>query len=551
MINLVGVWGLVFGVLVGWGLLISWAWRSLAGPILAGTLTTFQTMWLGYAGLTASLELISLVLPIREVAAALCIAPAIAGYIVQRRVVGRWLGRLRREPRSTITLAIVLVCTATIVAFSASGPVQFYDTGLYHLQAVKWIEAHRAVVGLGNLHMRFGYNNSVHLFAAFTDVFWQGMAVHLATSFLELAVISQCFVEIFSARTPRTRVRQIFCLIALPFFLGLLWTFDISSLSTDLPLAALSFVIVLELISLPRKGLLPIAWLIAIAAVALTTKLGGAPAFVVVAVLALWNLRGVSGRVRVVVLALPALVLAGWVIRGIVTSGWLLYPVFGHLPVSWAVTPARAADDLGNIQSWGRMFGKTPEELSGHGAWFWFSPWLEKFQVTREFVLMIVAAALAAWRAVHGGSSIVRRAGERAALAACGLTLVQWFVGAPQLRYGAYAFWLLAAALIAPQLAPAMRAASTRSLVLIGSLAFINWGGGFAFRASTTSPLVWGRLPAPKHIATTGTHTPGDEVEVPDSGDQCFDAPLPCTPYPGTQTMRDPNDRGAGYAPSP
>ena len=47
-----------------------------------------------------------------------------------------------------------------------------YDTGLYHAQAIRWIEEYGVVPGLANLHSRFGYNSASFALSAFFSETW-------------------------------------------------------------------------------------------------------------------------------------------------------------------------------------------------------------------------------------------------------------------------------------------------------------------------------------------------------------------------------------------
>ena len=68
--------------------------------------------------------------------------------------------------------------------FLALGPHESYDTDLYHLQTIKWIEKYPVVPGLANLHGRIGFNNNIFtLFAltSFEGVFNQEIySIHLS-----------------------------------------------------------------------------------------------------------------------------------------------------------------------------------------------------------------------------------------------------------------------------------------------------------------------------------------------------------------------------------
>ena len=558
MVNVLGVWVVLFAVVLGWGLLVTWTLRRLGGSSLAGSLGTFQIAWLGYAGLQCFLQLASFALAINTLVFAASCLPAAAGYVLHRRSVAR---RARdawsRRRRVTLVVAVVTLLTAIVVAYAACDKVALYDTGLYHLQAVKWMSRYPVVVGLGNLHMRFGYNNSVHLFGAYTDALWEGVAAHLANGFLLACALSHWFAEILTARTPRGRVRQVYCLLTLPWLLTKIWTGEVSSLSTDLPLAIFALLFALELLSLAKVSRdrlgLPLALIATLAAVAVTTKLGGM-ALVVVAGVAIVALAGkdIVTRRWLIILALPALLVVGWLARGVVLSGWLVYPVFGHLPLSWSVPRTLAAFDYGNIQSWSRMQGTPPEVLAAHDFWWWFGPWLDGFRASREFMLLVVSSALIAWRTAQGpGRAAVRTAGEWGAIAACLLGILEWLTGAPDLRYGNFWFWMLPAVLVAPMIADGMRQALVRTAVVAFSLALCAWSGGFAFHETASVPKLWGRPPAPQRAKTVHNQTGQTDVLVPSTDDRCFAEPLPCTPQPGIQTLRDPSDLGAGFDPAP
>jgi hypothetical protein len=556
MINLLGLWLLLFGLLVGWGLSLIWALQQFGRGAFSGSLTVFQTLWLGFAGLLAFLQLASLVLPIATPAAILAWLPAVFGFAVQRRAVLHHVKEIRKRRRASILLAVIIFLIAVLVGWAAWDRVLLYDTGLYHLQVVRWSTRYSVVPGLANLHTRFGYNNSVHLFGAFTDALWEGAAAHVANGFLLCVALAQSFTEILTASTPRRRRRQVFCMAMLPFFLVKLWTtIEVSSLSSDLPLAVFSFALVLELLSMPpvsiRRAPLLIVVFLSLGAVASTTKLGGGSLLAVSCVFAFFVLRrGTNRRTLALTLTLPCALLLGWLVRGVVMSGWVVYPVFGRLPVSWAVPEDVAHVDLANIRSWARIFGKGPEEVFGHGFWHWFSPWLETFRVSHEFVLLVAASALVAWRIAYGSrpSKCAHRGAEWFAVAACIAGMAQWFIAAPDLRYGGFLFWLLTGALIAPLLAPAMQDITQRAIVLMLALVFMVWSGAFSFH-QFTPPKLWGRPIAPPRNATDLINTgAGTQVYVPTTGDQCFDAELPCSPQ-RAQRLRRLGDISAGYAP--
>jgi hypothetical protein len=552
------LWVVLFALLVGWGLLVLWLFDRASAGAVRGGLTTFQTMWLGYAGLIAFLVAISLVLPIARPALGFACVPAAAGFALQRHAVARRIRALARRPRTCAVVAGVVFVAWFVAAYAASDRVTAYDTNLYHLQVVKWATRYPAVPGLANLHLRFGYDNSVHLFGALVDAFWQGTAVHTADGFLIAAALGHWFVEIFTARTPRGRLRQAYCLLTLPFLLAKLWQGEVASYSADLPLAILALVLVLELVSLPRGTIarlrVPLAAILMLGAVVFTTKLGGLPMFAIAAAMAAalaW--RRMDRRTALVVFGFPVVLVIGWLVRNAILSGWLIFPVFGRLPLPWAVPADAAADHLRWIESWARLPQQMPDQVLDHGFLHWFLPWFGGFRQTHEMILLAASAALLAWRVGGGaGRSAARRAGELAAIGACLLALAQWFVGAPDLRFGGFLFWVLPAALFATMVAGAMREPVVRGFVLALSLVLCAWSGGLTPRLDEIVPKPWGRPVAPARRPTRWLEAgPGTWLATPQTGDQCGDEELPCTPNPGTQVLRHPDSLGGGFYPGP
>ena len=71
------------------------------------------------------------------------------------------------------------------------------DTGLYHAQAIRWIEEYGVVPGLGNLHSRFAYNSAAFPLCAVYSMRWLGGSlfpegIHAVQGFLALLVGIQC-----------------------------------------------------------------------------------------------------------------------------------------------------------------------------------------------------------------------------------------------------------------------------------------------------------------------------------------------------------------------
>ena len=80
-----------------------------------------------------------------------------------------------------------------LFAYGSSRGYMHYDTGLYHAQAIRWIEEYGVVPGLANLHSRFGYNSASFALSAFFSETWLiGRPMHCVAGFFALLCACKC-----------------------------------------------------------------------------------------------------------------------------------------------------------------------------------------------------------------------------------------------------------------------------------------------------------------------------------------------------------------------
>jgi hypothetical protein len=577
MVWLLPIWFCLLLMTIGCGLLAVSAVQRLGGESFRTPLSIFQLFWFGYAFLIAALQLASTLLPVRwPLTAALMVCSAL-GFVVARQAVRRRLRSLWARRSFTLSLLLCGVITVLVVAGRAAQQVGWYDTHLYHLQVVKWARTYPAVPGIANLHYRLAFDNSVHLFGALTDVFYKGRASHLANGFLCIMVTLQLLAKTLRPGHQRARLIAAFCILVLPFVLGRIASNEVASLSSDLPLNLMCIVLVLELLASTGAGPrasktssktwrsrgtrqdLTLALVLTLSTVAVTTKLGGLGMLVVTGLYALGALverdrskrLGLSPRAgwkrRALAMgALPALLLCGYFARQTILSGWLFFPApIGNLHLSWSLPEAETLDQFRWIQSWARLPGREPADVLDQGFMRWFEPWFDRVRNSQEFQVMALALALALVRLAQPRAA--RLPWQAIALSATILSIVLWFKGAPDLRFGAGFFWLLLAVIGAPMLGQLLQERSGQLLGLVLGLALSIWTGGLS--AELAYKGYWTKLPpVGKPALIERELSPGLKAWVTDpSADICGNEPLPCTPYPVHQRLRRPGDLSAGF----
>ncbi|HEX6243757.1 MAG TPA: hypothetical protein VFZ61_22740 [Polyangiales bacterium] len=552
MIWILPIWLCLFLTLVGIGLSLTALLARLA-PTLRAPLGTFQLFWFGYAFTIMWLACGSLLLPIRWPLVAPLLLAALAGFWIQRGAVWARLRSWRARPRLALALCSITLVVVGVTAARAAQPVGWYDTHLYHLQVVQWARTLPAVPGVANLHYRLAYNNSIHLFAALTDCFWKNRAAHLALGLLACVTALQLIACALRPGNALGRLRAGYALLVLPFVLARIASNEIASLSSDLPLNLICVVIGLELLgwgerATPRRSDTSMALVLALSAVATTTKLGGLGVLIVSTATAAWTLRQRSFP-RTLLAAwtlLPALVLSAYIARQAVLSGWLLFPApIANLHFEWSLPESVTIDQFRWIQSWARMPGKEPAYVLDHGLWRWFERWFGKFEQSQELLLLALSAVVALQRLAQRKAA--QLSWQLPALLAALLSLVLWFRGAPDLRFGAGFFWILLAVVAAPPLARMLAEPVGQWTALAICLALSSWSGGLSAELPHRDYRV--KLPAPDKPAVREVElSPGLKVSVPEGdNDRCGNVPLPCTPYPAQQRARRPGDLRAGF----
>lgn len=562
---------------LGVGLLLRRLFRL--GPL--DRLGLCVAFWTGWAAIVALLQIWHLALPVNRVALILTLIIGATGLLLEARPLA---GLAREGVRRAPVLVILLIPTLLWMANRSTGPAQFYDLGLYYLQAVQWNSNYPIVPGLGNLHGRLAFNSAYFLYGALVDqVPFAAGAVHTANGLLLFALLAQSVAAIAAlaagARLPRfafwnsLTVAPVLYLISgleggtaeLPVLLYL------HGLAPDLPvlvlglvLAGLCLVLLLEVHALaPGEHAYLCFALALLACVGVAVKLSFV-AFALIALVVglgvtLWRQRQ-ARRAWLALLAPPlacALLVGGvWMARGVILSGYPAYPsTLGAFPVPWRVPTALALSEANWVRSWSRQRDLHWSVVLGN--WAWLRPWLATVPspVLRPLNLALVGGLLGA--ATLGGSRLPWRQISLATLwlLPALVALVFWFFSAPDYRFAGAVFWVLGLGLmwlavegVAHRLAGGPPPVAVRLAVVALVLLFV---------APVRPPLLLAGVAAspddglPPLLAppyTPVTTISGLSLLVPVGTNQCWALPLPCTPYVRPELrLREPGNLAGGF----
>lgn len=524
------------------------------------------SFWVGLALSLLMLQLWHLVAPVGLSALLVLAALGSAGLGWNWRALWHLL---RARAAADWWLGLVVLALALWLADLALGDVVNYDTGLYHLQAVQWAASYPLVTGLANLHSRFGFNSSFFGWAAmFGAGTWSRHVFGVASGFFYCALFTQMVFALRALRTEpsASRNQHLYLALMLAPTTAELFGRSIASLAPEGPVFVLTVVVaalLMRQLTDPPATVAEtdrdLAALLLVAAAGCTIKLSflvfgvSAGAIGVGSWLARRGVRSGASWTRLGLLATPAIIsIVVWLVRGVLLSGYPLYPNrLGAIDVSWRVPEVFALEDLKWVTGWARFPDLHWSESLGNAA-LWLRHWL-KFMPAELLSALQIAFVAVLVALLIGRGAIPRTDHLRRWLLLLPpvLAIGAWFTLAPDYRFASAAIWTLAA---------------TALLVLLSTLG--QWLGRaqVAFEIAfcvvlfiLISPFRQPLFATPHDRAEPFSAIPAVElkqiglrsdvlVNVPTKGDQCWDAPLPCTPaLRGLVQLRDGKDVAGGF----
>lgn len=343
-------------------------------------------------------------------------------------------------------IAAVILCFALTLLWTTQSPGQ-YDTGLYHAQAIRWVEDYGVVPGLGNLHMRLAYNSAFMPLQALFSLGWiAGQSLHSLNGFFCLAALVYVFSTVRLWGENSLRVSDLLkCVMAVYVVQK---AYDMSSSGTDIEAMLLILYIFIkwsEFLESGREDGALYGWLCLVSVYAATVKLSA----VCVTALAFYPLylfvKQKNGKAVLAHVAAGLFILAPWLIRNVIISGYLVYP-YGGLDLfnpDWKMDKAVLAEDSLDIKMFARGIRSASEyDTSLLG---WAPRWFLANSVGERIAIVAGVVCIPLVLYLIGRSLRKKEYGLTALLSAGMINLVFWFFSAPHMRYGGPYIYVLVA----------------------------------------------------------------------------------------------------------
>jgi hypothetical protein len=363
----------------------------------------------------------------------------VAGVVLVRR---RSTWAIRRPARAAISLFAALGLAVVYVAFKALGPATNYDTGLYHLGAIKYAGDFSTIPGLATLYFPFGYSNSQFPLAALLgNGPWDGVGYRLLNGLILVLVIVDLVIRLLGRRYSWGTFVLLVGLGASLIPLVAIADFWLTSPTSDTPVLLLTIVssaYLADFLGHRRERSLN-ATVVAVTALIMIsmrpTMVFYAVAVACVVVVALLRQRGwprLTGLAWVAI-GSAVVVLGGLQIaRDRLLSGWLLYPLsLASFDVPWL-----AVDPVGPREATlaAARDPSAPDHYVVAHSWGWISPWLSQRLTMWETYFLIVGliATVILWWVAHRRTGFPRHLGRIAAcLIPSAVAVLAWFTVSP------------------------------------------------------------------------------------------------------------------------
>lgn len=464
--------------------------------------------------------------------------------------------------KASVRVIPVMVILIFVMAYGASHGLMHYDTGLYHAQAIRWIEEYGCVPGLANLHTRLGYNSSAFVLNALYSFAFTGQSYHVTGAFCALLLAWEC------AYTPvRERVLSLDA-SGLSRIMGiyyLLMIFDeMVSPASDYYMVCLGFILMIRWLDTcgghdpvsrdadvenPAPDVARMCMLAVLTAFILTVKLSGA-VFVLLAIMPGYLLLR-NGREREFGYCLTAgfMAVVPYLVRNIILSGWLLYPstVLGFFKPEWRVPVETATYDYKEIQVYGR--GYWDVSRYGESIIKWFPSWFRQQAATDRILIgaavvgtayFVIKCLYYVCRAGRKGDTREIPAGMFTEAVIC-IGFLFWLLTSPLMRYGCLYVYLCNAVLWGGVLSRRHIETNSFRFVIYSGLLILCVYKGIMFAAETARAYrgdTWIRQQDydrfdvhSYELAGEGSHL---TLYAPDTGDQTGYDPFPSTPWDKT-----------------
>ncbi len=458
-------------------------------------------------------------------------------------------------------LPLFLLGFLFILVRSAAPPSSF-DTGLYHAQAIRWIEEYPLVPGLGNLHGRLAFNSAWFLAnALFGFSFLKLQPFHVLNGFFLLIFLFICLEGLSNLIKKQYHFSNILrAAISLPALF--VFKDQLSSPTPDIPVALLICLIFIYYLQIQEKeddvpDRLVSLIICFLAAWAITIKLSALPLALFMVVMVSQEIARRRPLDLLIITGAVSFLVLPYFLRNIWLSGYLVYPWPGLdlFHFDWKIPVAEVLAEKRAVVEFARDPGYVLPQVKCAFSWvpLWFHHTITDYgsKLARVFLpgLVILLDCLVNLITRKTGKIDLQEIGKNKVIyLVAGAGLLFWFFTAPDPRFG-MGFIIIAAVIIFIPLLKGFDYQVTRLFPWSIALLLLYFLVAFGLQdIPAVGPRLFFPAPYPQERLAV-EEIQGHKVYFPQEREgKCWYAPLPCAYYPANFAWR--GDRMAdGFKP--
>lgn len=484
---------------------------------------------------------------------------ALAHAFFARKSLRKYIGYYAQGLKANhLFIPLMLGAVLLLSLLATAIPPAYYDDGLYYLPFMKWINTYAVVPGLGNLHPRLAFNSNWHLLSGVFSLPFLGMGtfndmngfLHLLMAIFGLTGLKGLISKEYTVSNALRSVLLIPTHLIVGYFNGP---------SADVPVIYLIWLIVILFIQKTEKDKLDIfdmksVLILFFSVWVCTIKLSAFPIALLPLILAWQELRQKKTKHILVMGAIALMIALPWMGRNVMLSGYLFFPFYqiDLFSVDWKVPPELVQEEVRYIEAFAAgetLVKKIPyPELQQMDFRAWFPQWFADLRTANKGIFFLICGLTLFYLfnfllgiSTQSQKYIQRYKGYIFLFLAIYGGIAFWFFKAPDFRFG-YAFtvilYLLSFSFLLVQMLASYRYGKYAMVGLMGLVALfylrplqiIGTDAYYFAKAGQTDFILKPGQPAALDQETFTT-AQGLSIYKATQNDQCWDAPLPCTPF--------------------
>lgn len=290
-----------------------------------GNYNCLDVLLIGVCAVIIPLQLWSLFLPSNHVFLALCITTSLVFCLLNRQIVGEKFGRIKSVMTTLSWIQLMILFLFVIIAFWGTLWLEGnFDSEYYHYPAIRWNVEYPIIPGLANLEDRFAFNSTYLLLSAvFSFQYLWGEPVYGLQSFFYVVIVLWILVSLFRSKGD---VKSII-LFASAILFSVLYAMNLVNTSTDVLPNLIFFYLIANMLlspeSLHKKKIL----FFVLPFLIVTLKISLAPIGFIACYILYVLYKQKLTKEAAAMLFVSSLIVILWLIRNVILSGYLVYPL--------------------------------------------------------------------------------------------------------------------------------------------------------------------------------------------------------------------------------